>query len=150
MKSFTLIELIFVIVIMGILSFIAISYIPDNTLSDNTKALENLIKLKETYALGYEANMNDENDKKRVCITFDKNYINSEENNSKIRYYIKSDISSNIQTVCFDKFARPFKDSVDETDQNLLHKNVTIMLKYKNQEKNITIDQITGYVSENN
>ncbi len=150
MKSFTLIELIFVIVIMGILSFIAISYIPDNTLSDDTKALENLIKLKETYALGYEANMNDENDKKRVCITFDKNYINSEENDSKIRYYIKSDISSNIQTVCFDKFARPFKDSVDETDQNLLHKNVTIMLKYKNQEKNITIDQITGYVSENN
>ncbi len=150
MKSFTLIELIFVIVIMGILSFIAISYIPDNTLSDDTKALENLIKLKETYALGYEANMSDENDKKRVCITFDKNYINSEENNSKIRYYIKSNISSNIQTVCFDKFGRPFKDSVDVMDQNLLHKNVTITLKYKNQEKNITIDQITGYVSESN
>ncbi len=146
MKSFTLIELIFVIIIMGILSFIAISYIPDNTLSDDTKALENLIKLKETYALGYEANMNDENDKKKVCITFDKNYINNEENNSKIRYYIKSSISSNIQTVCFDKFARPFEDSVDETDQNLLHKNVKILLKYKNKEKNIIIHKITGYI----
>ena len=146
MKSFTLIELIFVIIIMGILSFIAIPYIPDNTLSDDTKALENLIKLKETYALGYEANMNNENDKKKVCITFDKNYINNEENNSKIRYYIKSNISSNIQTVCFDKFARPFEDSVDETDQNLLHKNVKILLKYKNKEKNIIIHKITGYI----
>ena len=150
MRAFTLLEMIFVIVIMGILSFIAISYIPDNTLSDDTKALENLIKLKETYALGYEANMSSENDKKKVCITFDKDYINSEENNSKIRYYIKSNISSNIQTVCFDKFGRPFEDSIDEMDQNLLHKNVKITLKYKNQEKNITIYQITGYVSENN
>ena len=146
MKAFTLIELIFVIVIMGILSFIAISYIPDNTLTDNTKALKNLIKLKETYALGYEANMSDDNDKKKVCITFDKNILNNEENSSKIRYYFKSDISSNIKTVCFDKFGRPFDSSIDKKDKNLLHKNVTITLSYKNKDKNIIIYQITGYV----
>ena len=146
MRAFTLIELIFVIVIMGILSFIAVSYIPDNTLSDDTKALENLIKLKETYALGYEANMSDEDDKKKVCITFDKNQINNEENNSKIRYYIKSSISSNIHTVCFDKFGRPFENSVDDEEHNLLHENVTIMLQYKNKNKTIIIHKITGYV----
>jgi len=146
MKAFTLIELIFVIVIMGILSFIAISYIPDDTLIDNTKALKNLINLKETYALGYEANMSDDNDKKKVCITFDKNTLNNEENSSKIRYYFKADISSNIQTVCFDKFGRPFENSIDTKDSNLLHKNVTITLSYKNKDKNITIYPITGYV----
>ncbi len=146
MKAFTLIELIFVIVIMGILSFIAISYIPDNTLVDDTKALKNLIKLKETYALGYEANMSDDNDKKKVCITFDKNILNNEENSSKIRYYFKSDISSNIKIVCFDKFGRPFDNSIDTKDENLLHKNVTITLSYKNKDKNIIIYQITGYV----
>ncbi len=146
MKAFSLIELIFVIVIMGVLSFIAVSYIPDNTLSDNTKALKNLIKLKETYALGYEANMSDENDKKKVCITFDKNYINNEENSSKIRYYIKSNINSDVRIVCFDKFGRPFENSVDINDKNLLHKNVIITLKYKNKDKKITIYQTTGYV----
>jgi len=146
MKAFTLIELIFVIVIMGILSFIAISYIPDDTLIDNTKALKNLINLKETYALGYEANMSDDNDKKKVCITFDKNTLNNEENSSKIRYYFKADISSNIQTVCFDKFGRPFENSIDTKDSNLLHKNVIITLSYKNKDKNITIYPITGYV----
>jgi len=146
MKAFTLIELIFVIIIMGILSFIAVSYIPDDTLIDNTKALKNLINLKETYALGYEANMSDDNDKKKVCITFDKNTLNNEENSSKIRYYFKADISSNVQTVCFDKFGRPFENSIDTKDSNLLHKNVTITLSYKNKDKNITIYPITGYV----
>ena len=153
MKAFTLIELIFVIVIMGVLSFIAISYIPDNTLSDDTKALKDFIKYKESYALGYEADMNNLDDKKKVCITFDKNEINNEENTSKIRYFIKSDISSyvgnekvNNLTVCFDKFGRPFENSIDERDQNLLHKNVTIVLQYKNKSKTITIYKITGYV----
>jgi len=146
MKAFTLIELIFVILIMGILSFIAVSFIPDNTLSDDTKTLKDLIKYKETYALGYEANMSDENDKTKVCITFDKDDINNEENLSKVKYFIKSDISSNIQTVCFDKFGRPYENTVDDMDQNLLHKNVVIVLKYKNKTKTIIIHKITGYV----
>jgi len=146
MKAFTLIELIFVIIIMGLLSFIAVSYIPDNTLTDDTKAIKNLINYKETYALGYEANMSDENDKEKVCITFNKNDINNEENLSKVKYFIKSDISSNVQTVCFDKFGRPFRNSVDDLDQNLLHTNVVIMLQYKDKNKTIIIHKITGYV----
>ena len=146
MKAFTLIELIFVIIIMGLLSFIAVSYIPDNTLTDDAKAIKNLINYKETYALGYEANMSDENDKEKVCITFNKNDINNEENLSKVKYFIKSDISSNVQTVCFDKFGRPFRNSVDDLDQNLLHTNVVIMLQYKDKNKTIIIHKITGYV----
>ena len=146
MRAFTLIELIFVIVIMGILTFVGVSYMPDNTLYDDAKELKNLINLKQTYALGYEANMSDDNDKKKVCITFDKNSLNNEENSSRIKYYFKSDINSNINTVCFDKFGRPFNNSIDMQDDNLLHNNVIITLNYRNQEKNITIFQITGYV----
>ena len=86
MKGFTMIELIFVIVLMGLLTFVGLSFIPDNTLSDNTKALKNLINMKITNALSYEANMSDENDKKRVCITFNTDSLNSEENTSKIKY----------------------------------------------------------------
>ena len=146
MKAFTLIELIFVIVLMGILTFIGFSFLPDNTLNDDTKALKNLINLKITNALSYEANMSDENDKKRVCITFDKNYLNNEENSSRIKYFFKADINSTVSTVCFDKFGRPFENNVDGEDQNLLNENVIIMLKYKNKEKNITIHKQTGYV----
>ena len=146
MRAFTLIELIFTLVLMGLLTFIGVSYMPDNTLYDDAKALKNLIKLKETYALGYEANMSDDNDKKKVCITFDKDTLNNEENNSKIRYYFKSDINSSVDTVCFDKFGRPFDTSVDSKDANLCDENVTITLSYRNKEKNITIYKITGYV----
>jgi len=146
MKAFTLIELIFVIVLMGILTFIGLSFVPDNTLSDNTKALKNLINLKVTNALSYEANMSDENDKKKVCITFDKNYLNNEENSSRVKYFFKADINSTVNTVCFDKFGRPFKDSIDDKDHNLLDGNVKITLKYKNKEKYIIIHKQTGYI----
>jgi len=146
LKAFTLIELIFAIVIMGILTFIGLEYIPDNTLVDNTQELKNLINEKETFALGYEANMSDENDKNKVCITFNKNYLNNEENTSRIKYFFKADISSNVQTVCFDKFGRPFKNYIDNEDKNLLDENVKITLKYKNKEKFIIIHKQTGYV----
>ena len=146
MKGFTMIELIFVIVLMGLLTFVGLSFIPDNTLSDNTKALKNLINMKITNALSYEANMSDENDKKRVCITFNTDSLNSEENASKIKYFFKADISSDVDTVCFDKFGRPFKDSVDDRDNNLLNENIKIILKYKNDEQDILIHKLTGYV----
>ena len=145
-RGFTLIELIFVIILMGILTYIGISFVPDNTLVDNTKELKNLINLKITNALSYEANMSDENDKKRVCITFDKNYLNNEENSSRVKYFFKADITSNIKTVCFDKFGRVFKDYIDKKDKNLLDENVKISLKYKNKEKEIIIHKQTGYV----
>lgn len=145
MRAFTLIELIFVLVLIGILTFIGISYMPDNTLNDDTKALKNLINLKESTALGYEADMNNEEEKKKVCITFDKDSLNNEENSSKIRYFFKSSISSNYNTICFDKFGRVFHDEIDNKDENLLNENVTITLQYKNKTKNITIHSITGY-----
>ena len=146
MRAFTLIELIFAIVIMGILTFIGLEYIPNDTLIDNTKEVKNLINLKETYALGYEANMSNSNDKNKVCITFDKSYLNNEANNSRIKYFFKANINSNVKTVCFDKYGRPFKNYVDENDSNLLHKNVKITLEYQNQKRVIIIHQLTGYV----
>ncbi len=150
MRAFTLIELIFVIVITGLLMFVGLEYIPDDTLNNDKKALKNLIFLKETNALGYEADMSDNNDKKKVCITFTKSYINSEENSSKIRYYLKSDITSNYNTICFDKFGRVFNNEIDYKNDNLLQKNVNIMLSYKGNDINLTIDKTTGYISENN
>ena len=146
MRGFTLIEVIFAILIMGILTFIGFEFLPDNTLNDDTKALKNLINLKVTNALGYEANMSDSNDKKKVCIEFNTTKLNNEENYSKIKYFFKSEINSSVNLVCFDKFGRVFKNEVDANDSNLLDKNVIITLKYKNQEKNITIYKQTGYV----
>ena len=43
MKAFTLIEMIFVVVLIGLISIGAINAIPDNTLLNNTKFLYNKI-----------------------------------------------------------------------------------------------------------
>ena len=146
MRAFTLIEMIFVLIIIGILSIVAIEFIPDNTLTDNTKALKNLINEKKSFALGYEANMSDSDDNKKVCITFDKDTLNKEENNSRVKYFFKADISSNYDTICFDRFGRVYKNSIDDENKNLLHKNVKITLKYKNKTKTIIVHKTTGFV----
>ena len=146
MRAFTLIEMIFVLIIIGILSIVAVEFIPDNTLIDNTKALKNLINEKKSFALGYEANMSDPDDKEKVCITFDKDALNKEENSSKVKYFFKADISSNYDTICFDRFGRVYKNSIDDENKNLLHENVKITLKYKNKIKIIIIHKITGFV----
>jgi len=146
-RGFTLIEMIFVLILIGILSTIAISSIPNNTLSDDIKMLKNLINEKKSFALEYEANMSDNNDKKKVCITLTKTALNNEEKNSKIKYIFKSDISSSpYNVVCFDKFGRVFHDEIDAQNKNLLDKNITIMLQYRDKSKIITIHQITGFV----
>jgi len=146
-KSFTLIELIFVLILIGILSTVAITSIPNNTLSDNTRALKNLINEKKSFALNYEANMSDSNDKKKVCITLTKTALNSEENNSKVKYFFKvDDITSNYNTICFDKFGRVFHDGIDSQDVNLLHQNVTITLQYRGKNSTIIVHKITGFV----
>ena len=146
MRAFTLIEMIFVLIIIGILSVIAVEFIPDNTLTDNTKALKNLINEKKSFALGYEANMSNSDDKKKVCITFNKDTLNKEENNSKVKYFFKADISSNYDTICFDRFGRVYKNSIDAKNKNLLHENVKITLKYKNKTKTITVHKTTGFI----
>jgi len=146
MKTFTLLEMIFVLILMGILSIIAVEYIPDNTLSDDTKALKNLINEKKSFALAYEANMSNAEDRNKVCIDLNADILNQEENNSKIRYFFKSKIVSNYNIICFDKFGRVFHNGIDFQDANLLHQDVNITLIYKDKNKTIIIHPITGFV----
>ncbi|GAB6045835.1 hypothetical protein JCM11957_14330 [Caminibacter profundus] len=152
-KSFTLIELIFVVVIIGVLSYIGMQYIPDNTLNVATQTLKQKILQKRSNALGFKADMNNNEEKTKVCITLTKEALNQEEKNEKIKFdFSKIDnISNNLpyeanNTICFDEFGRAYKKEVDNTLNNLLHEAVIITIQYKNKEQNITIFPISGYV----
>jgi len=54
MKAFSLTELIFVIIIMGILSFIGLEFIPNETLNSDVQMLKSEILRKKSDAIGYE------------------------------------------------------------------------------------------------
>ena len=147
MRAFSLTELIFVIVIMGILTFSALEFIPDNTLISDKEMLKLKIMQKKSNALGYKKLGFDN----YICITFDKDYLNEEDENSteKVHYTFKSDISVeglNGNRICFDNFGRIYENEVDVKLENLIDKVITIKLTYKNDEKNITIYPLTGAI----
>ena len=147
MKAFSLIELIFVIVIMGILIFSVLEFIPDNTLISDKEMLKLKIMQKKSNALGYKKISFDD----YICITFDKDYLNEEDKNSseKVHYVFKSDISVyglNGNRLCFDSFGRIYDGEVDINLENLINNVIIIRLIYKNDEKNITIYPLTGAI----
>jgi prepilin-type N-terminal cleavage/methylation domain-containing protein len=147
MRAFTLIELIFVIIIVGILSIGAINAIPDNTLINNTNYIYNKILEKKANSIEFMANMQNDDEKREVCITFNKNWLKNDETNAKVKFNISKRVvlKSDVDTICFDYLGRPYDGLVDlETFDNLLHKDVNVSIKYHNKQKIITIYHMTG------
>jgi prepilin-type N-terminal cleavage/methylation domain-containing protein len=145
MRAFSLIELIFVLVIMGILAFVGMQFIPNETPISDAEILKKLILNKKTNALGYKV-YEENND---TCIRLNKDYINKEENLSRVKYKFKSAINVlglSSDLLCFDYKGRPCNGKCEKNLSNLLKKNVTIMLNYNNKEKNLTLYPISGYV----
>jgi len=155
-RAFTLIELIFVIVIIGLISSIGKYFIPDLSLIANVQALKSYIETKRSNAIGYEANTSDEQDEKYVCVKFDYNYIKDDEMNSKVKFAFKKSIIDNLNVktednetvneLCFDKYGRPYNGKIDDNMSNFLKKFVIITLFYKDQNKTIIVAPYTGFI----
>jgi len=148
-KAFTLIEMIFVIILIGLLSVGALNSIPDNTLTNNTKYVYNKILEKKANALSFMADMSNKEENQTVCVTFDNDWFKKDENNSKVKFNLSKrvTISSSIKTICFDYLGRPYKSNVNlKNFDNILHNSVDINVSYKKSYKTITIYPITGFV----
>jgi len=148
-KGWSLIEIIFVILIVGVISRLAINSIPDNTLLNNTNYLYNKILEKKSNAIGFQADIINSDENRSVCVKFTRNWLINDENYSKIKFKFsrRVELNSTEEAVCFDYLGRPYKDSIDlDTFNNLLHQEVNITLKYNGKEKNLTIYPISGYV----
>jgi competence protein ComGC len=145
MKAFSLIELIFILVIIGVLSFIGVQFIPNERSISDAEVLKKLILTKKTNALGYKV-YGENND---TCIRLNKNFINSEENLSRVKYKFKSSIKVNglsSDLLCFDYKGRPYDGVVDKKLSHLLEKNVTIILNYNKKKKSLILYPISGYI----
>jgi prepilin-type N-terminal cleavage/methylation domain-containing protein len=145
MRAFSLIELIFVLVIMGILTFVGMQFIPNETPISDAEILKKLILNKKTNAIGYK--IFGENNE--TCIRLNKDYINNEENLSRVKYKFKSSIEIDglsDDLLCFDYKGRPYDGEVDEKMTNLLKNFVTITLRYNRKEKNLTLFPVSGYI----
>jgi len=143
-RGFSLIELIFVLIIIGILSAVGAGYIynSENVVLSDANILKQKLLEKRSNALGFIADMDNEEEKNAVCLDIDKD--NLSEDSDKIKYTFKSDIDSFYDTLCFDSFGRIYKGNVNIG--NLIHNEFNITLRYKNNEKNLTVYPVSGYV----
>jgi len=147
-QAFTLLELIFVIVIMGIMAGIASSAFKTNYLLDDTNFIALKIKNAQFLGIGYE-HFGLTNGDETGCIDIRKSSLEENATNkNEINYKIHSTLSGSLNDtkICFDSKGRPHEDDFNGA---LLTASKILTLKYSGKEKNVTIEPVTGYVIVN-
>ena len=143
--AFTMVELIFVIILIGILSYIGKNFLPDNRLLNDTNFLTMKIKEKQRNALSYDtvgfskpwSQVN-----ALTCIDLNTTKIESKDAKSQKPHKFSSVLSvEGNSTLCFDNFGRPYQS------EHLLLTNLDMNLTYKpNEYKTISVEPMSGYV----
>lgn len=140
--GFTLIELIFVIILMGVLTGIGFYMSqPDATKQD---AQYTLLKLKEARyrAIGYETGSDNCSDGGWITLT--KTALSTAaDNNDSMHHEIKSEVTPN-KTICFDSLGRPHDGNLT-TLSTILRTDLNITFKDGDKNTTIRLFPQTGY-----
>lgn len=132
-QAMTLLELLFVIVLLGVLSSFALTAIPKNRAFSDAKHITSLINQKRFHAQGNQEDIN--------CTKLSKADIN----NLDDTYQIQSELSPALSTLCFDWMGRVY-DENNVSIVDIIDINVTAQGK----RKQILIFPETGYAKINN
>ena len=151
-KAFSLIELIFVIVIIGIMAGVGFSSYKPKYLIDDVNFIQVKIKQAQFLGLGYEHNNFGSEDTtpdfKNGCISIIKDALEEKATtNNEVNYQLHISIApvdGVDTTICFDSKGRPHEG--DFTLGSLYTKQKTFSFRYSSKERNITIEPYTGYV----
>ncbi len=148
MKAFTLLELIFVIVIMGVMIGIGTSTFKPKHLINDVNFIQSKIKEVQFRGIGYEHNSFGSEastpDYKNGCIKIkDVNLSERADSKNSLSYTLRID-SFDYGTLCFDSKGRPHRDNF--TKDTLLGEGITLNFTYNTKLKDIIIEPITGYV----
>jgi len=144
-----MVELIFVIILVGILAGIGTNYMPDNRLLNDTIFLSMKIKETQKNAIGYDINgfskpWSKENN--LTCILLDTTVLENEDLKAQKPHKFSSVLSvDGNTTLCFDEYGRPYNS------ERLLLNKIDMNLTYEtNRYKSISVMPISGYVIINN
>ena len=125
-----MVELIFVIVLMGILASIGGNLLPDNKLLQYTNEVTMKIKDTQKNAIGNDVTgFGTPWENNTTCITLDDSL------------HVEFEI-----TLCFDEYGRPY----DSTNKHLVFHDINITIKDNSNKKNIiSVFPMSGYVTLN-
>lgn len=148
-NAFTLLELVFVIVIIGIMAKVGSSAFSPHYLQDDANFIVEKIREAQFLGIGNEhlhfGGSSSGVDYKGGCIALDATHLDENaskehETNYKIHVELSGELSG--KTICFDAQGRPHEDDFNGT---LIESQKVVTLKYSNKEKNISIEPKTGF-----
>lgn len=152
-KAFTMLELIFVIILVSILTSIGIGFIPNYDVQNDTNFVFMKIKEKQKNAINYDTNnfantpwnniIFNSKEYNLTCIQLNQVSLNTIEraSNEQKKHIIKTDINvTNLigNTLCFDFLGRPYDYNANQLLQNRVDINMSFM--------SISVYPISGYV----
>ncbi len=143
-SGFTMVELIFVIVLMGIMAYIGGNFLPDNRLLNDTNFLTMSIKQTQKNALLYDVvgflkpwSVEDNS----TCIDLNIAKLEAKDIKAQKPHKFSSIISvDGNSTLCFDNFGRPYQGG------HLLLKNLDINITKDTITKSLSLFPMSGYV----
>ena len=145
-KAVTLIELIFVLVIIGILSGVAINSFKPHHLRNDINFV--LMKLEQTRykAMGYDKSLPSSDINYSIgCIEVDD--LNQSDDSA---YTFHANLQNKpLNVICFDLFGRVHDGDVDEnktTLDSLQNQDINLTYQYNDEQKSIIIDYLTGHI----
>jgi Tfp pilus assembly major pilin PilA len=144
--GFTLVELIFIIVIIGVLAGVASTTYKADYLSNDISYITAKIRQAQYKGIGYEhrsfGTVNAPVDYNNGCIRLEKSALEQSATAGEISYRLHVD-SFDAGTLCFDAKGRPHDD--DFTSGTLLTSKKVIDLSFNGVSKSITILPQSGY-----
>ncbi len=145
-RSFTLIELIFVVVIIGILAGVAGSMFKDNYLRNDADFIILKIRQAQYKGIGYEHNgfglQNSVADYENGCIKLEKSALQESAGSGNAGYSLHVDAFDE-GSLCFDAKGRPHDG--DFTFDKLLTDKKTINLSFRGESRVIEIMPKNGF-----
>jgi prepilin-type N-terminal cleavage/methylation domain-containing protein len=146
MRAFTLIELIFVIVIIGIMAGVGVSSFKPTYLIDDVNYIQSKIQEAQFRGIGYEHNDfgsdSSTPDYNSGCINISKTALQQPASDTNTIYKLHVN-DFDYGTLCFDSKGRPHHD--DFTFATLLNTQMTLNFTYSSKQKDIFIEPISGY-----